>query len=336
MKPSYRPGGGIVKPGYVLPMRRTLLALALLAAPGALHAQGPPAFAPINPLAAARSGLAFEPYRDPRPGRWTVSLGLEYASTIESDDASGATYLLDSEQLRLDLAARRDLGRETFILLGTEVRGAYAGFLDGFLDWYHGLLGIEIPERERRPQDEFGYAVEPAAGDAFRPAPSDLFLGDTRLGIGRRWTRHVQSLAAVTLPTSTGPDGYGKGVASLSLLNTVRAPLAGRLVYEGSLSGGYTARHGALARHQRELMVAASSGLRWGIWGRHSLYGNLFYHSPYYERTTLPSLDRRELSFDFGWMLGGAGGTEWRVGMTEDLEPGGPAIDLVFRLGASF
>ena len=35
------------------------------------------------------------------------------------------------------------------------------------------------------------------------------------------------------------------------------------------------------------------------------LYGNLFYHSPYYAHTSLPALDRRELSLDFGWMLRG-------------------------------
>jgi hypothetical protein len=313
-----------------------LIAAALTAAPGPSAAQGLPAYSPINPVAAARSGLGFEPYRDPLPGRWLVSLGLEYASTIESNELNRATYLLDSELLRLDLGLRRDLGRRTFLLAGTEIRGVYAGFLDGFLDWYHGVLGLDIPERERRPRDEFLYLVETPSGEAFRPEANDFFLGDTRVGLGLRWTPHLQSVAAVTLPTSTGPEGYGKGVVSLSLFHTVRAPLSQRLVYEGSVSTGYTATHGGLAEHQRQAMVAASSGLRWGIWGRHSIYGNFFYHSPYYEGTTLPSLDRRELSFDFGWMLGGPGPSEWRLGMTEDLEPGGPAIDLVFRLGASF
>ena len=83
-------------------------------------------------------------------------------------------------------------------------------------------------------------------------------------------------------------------------------------------------------------MLAVSSGLRYRLWGNQSLYGNLFYHSPYYHDTTLPALDRRELSLDFGWMLQTRGGGEWRVGMTEDLEPGGPAVDLVFRLGRTF
>jgi len=314
---------------------RLLLAL-LLFAPGPLRAQGLPPLTPINPVAASRSGLGFEPYRDPVPGRWVVSPGLDYATTIEYNDLPGADYFLDSELLRLGLRARRDLGPRAFLLAEAEARGVYAGFLDGFLEWYHGLLGLEVPERDRRPRDEFLYTVAPPGGVLLRPAPSDLFLGDSRVGVGLRWSPRLQSVAALTLPTSTGPEGYGRGVVSVNLLNTFRAGLTRRLVYEGSLSAGYAARHGSLADLQREVMLAASSGLRWGIWGRHSVYGNLFYHSPYYEGSGLPGLDRRELSFDFGWILATGGTGEWRLGMTEDLEPGGPAIDLVFRVGASF
>ncbi|HEU5041229.1 MAG TPA: DUF3187 family protein [Gemmatimonadales bacterium] len=314
-------------------MAGLLLALLLLV-PAAVQAQGLPAYAPINPVATSRSGLGFEPYHDPVAG-WVVAVGMDYASTIEYNELTRGTYFLDSELLRIGLRASRDLDPRTFVLADADLRGAYDGFLDGFLEWYHGLLGIEIPERERRPRDEFLYSVSPA-GLALRPEPSSLFLGDLRVGVGRRWTPHFQSIAAVTLPTATGPDGYGRGVASANLLNTVRFRLGGRLVYEGSLSAGYTARHGALEAWQRTWMVAGSSGLTFGVWGRQSLYGNLFYHSPYYEGTSLPGLDRRELSFDFGWLLDRGPGRQWRIGMTEDLEPGGPAIDLVFRLGASF
>jgi hypothetical protein len=107
-------------------------------------------------------------------------------------------------------------------------------------------------------------------------------------------------------------------------------------MYEGSFSVGFTPAHGALRQNQREVFASASSGLRARVWGRQSLFANVFYHSPYYHGTTLPSLDRRELSLDFGWILQTRRGGEWRVGMTEDLEPGGPAVDLVFRFGRSF
>jgi hypothetical protein len=316
-------------------MRVTLALVCLGLWATALRAQGLPAFTPINPVATSRSGLGFEPYHDPAGARWVLSGGIDYASTIESNELPGATYWLDAELLRIDLHARRDIGPRSFVFAAGQLLGAYGGFLDGFLDWYHGLIGIEMPERKSRPRDEFLYSVRPPSGWLVT-GRSDLFLGDTRIGAGLRWTPHLQSVVALTLPTSTGPDGYGRGVLSLSLLNTVRAPITPRLIYEGSLSVGHTPPHGSLARHQHETMVAASSGLRLGVWGRHGVFGNLFYHSPYYEGTTLPSLDRRELSFDFGLVLARKGGGEWRVGMTEDFEPGGPAIDLIFRVGGDF
>ena len=98
---------------------------------------------------------------------------------------------------------------------------------------------------------------------------------------------------------------------------------------------GYTPRHGDLTAYQRTTFLSGSSGLRWRFWGRQSIYGNLFVHSPYYHDTTIAALDRRELSLDFGWILATRAGREWRLGLTEDLEPSGPGIDLVFRLGVT-
>ncbi len=310
-----------------------LALLLLLLLPESMPAQGLPPFRPINPVATSRSGVSFEPLRAPRPGQWVADVGFEYASTIEYNVLPEASFLLDSELLRVRASVSRDLSPKAFMLAEAELLGAYAGSFDGFLEWYHDLLGIAIPERERRARNDFLYAADLVGSAPLLRQPGDLFLGDVRLGAGLRVQPWVQSIVALTLPTNTGPAGYGRGEISASLLNTARLPLTPRLVFEGSLSGGYTPSHGPLAGWQRELFLAGSSGLRWRFWGRQSLYGNLFLHSPYYHDTTLPGLDRRDLSFDFGWILAGTGGRELRVGMTEDLEPGGPAIDLVFRVG---
>lgn len=338
---SYGAGGGFVKPGYLLlPVipraAAALVALALVALPLAAGGQGLPAFAPLNPVAASRTGLYFQPYRDPRPGRWSKLIALDYASTIESERLPAAGLLLDSEILRLRVGLARDLGPRTFVQVGAELGGAYAGFLDGFLDWYHHVLGIRIPERDRRLQNDFLYQIQLPDAVPSERSSSDLFLGDVRLGFGVRPSHAVQTVLSLTLPTSTAPEGYGRGVLSAGLLNTVRLPVRPRLIYEGSLGLGYTPSHGDLGPFQRELLVAGSSGLRFRFWGRQSLYANLFYHSPYYHDTTLPALDQRELSLDFGWILATRRGPEWRIGLTEDLEPGGPAVDLIFRLGAGF
>jgi hypothetical protein len=213
-------------------------------------------------------------------------------------------------------------------------QGSYAGFLDGFLNWYHSLIGIKLEARDERPKDSFLYRLDLPDGVPRDRRPSDLYLGDLRLSAGVRRGAHLQAIATVTLPTATGPTGYGRGVVAAGLLTTVHAKLAEPWTYEGSLGLGYAPTHGDLADYQRTTFVSASSGLRWRFWGRQSLYANLFYHSPYYHDTTIPPLDRRELSLDFGWILATRSGREWRIGMTEDMEPNGPAIDIVFRLGA--
>ncbi len=315
---------------------RLVLLVLTLVAPRSACSQGLPEFAPVNPVSSARSGLYFQPFRNPAPHRWTTAIALDYASIIEYNRLPQADYVLDAEVMRFSVELARDLTPHTFIAVGTTMEGAYAGFMDGFLNLYHGLLGIRIREREQRPLNQFLYTITLPDGTGMNRARSDLFLQDLRVGLGIRHTPRFQSLISLTLPTSTGPDGYGKGVISVGALNTFRAPLNRWVVYEGSVGLGFTPTHGSLQRSQRETFATASSGLRARVWGRQSLFANVFYHSPYYHDTTLPALDRRELSLDFGWILQTHRGGEWRVGMTEDLEPGGPAVDLVFRFGRSF
>jgi hypothetical protein len=315
---------------------RIVVGLVMLAIPAGLWAQGLPSFASLNPVSSSRSGLYYQPLRQPSPGRWVSSVAVDYASIIEYNQRSDADYVLDSELLRVSVGLSRNLGERTFLMLEASAGGAYAGFMDGFLDWYHGALGITMSERESRPRDRFLYEIALPDGRTFERARSNLFLGDLRAGIGYQPKSWLQSVVSVTLPTSTGPVGYGRGVPSLNLLNTVGAVLSPRVHYEGSLGVGYTPGTGSLTAVQREVFLAATSGFRVLAWGRHSIFANLFYHSPYYHGTTLPSLDRRELSLDFGWLIQTKTGAEWRVGLTEDLEPGGPGVDLVFRVGRSF
>jgi hypothetical protein len=308
----------------------------LTTCPLSAWAQGLPSFAPLNPVASSRSGVYFLPMRDPAPGRWSTALSLDYGSLIEYNRLDHSDYVLDSEVMRLGLAARRDIGRDAFVLLSASLGGSYSGFLDGFLDWYHGALGIRMSEREKRPQDRFLYTITLPDGQNIRRSQNSLFLGDLGVALGLRFGKQLQSVLSLTLPTATGPAGYGRSVASLALLNTVRAPISPRLTYEGSLGVGVTPTSGALAALQHTTFLGLSSGFRHRVWGAHSVFVNLFYHSPYYRETTLPALDRRDLSFDFGWILATRGGADWRVGLTEDLEPGGPGVDLVLRVGRSF
>ncbi|HET8624642.1 MAG TPA: DUF3187 family protein, partial [Gemmatimonadales bacterium] len=264
----------------------------LLAPRGGAEAQGLPAWTPINPAAASRTGLGFQPYVEPTAKRWRAAINVEYGSAIEYNLPSAETnWLLDGELMRIDLGVVRELGPRVFVLAEVPLLGAYDGFLDGFLEWYHDLFGIEMPERDARPRNAFAYEVTTPNGVRVARDHSGFFVGDVRLGAGYRFNSLLQTVGSVTLPTSVGPAGYGRGTLSVNAVTTLRAPFASRFTYEGSVGVGFTPHHGELAEFQRELFFSATSGLRFRFWGRQSVFANFLYHSPYYEDVTLPALD---------------------------------------------
>jgi len=309
-----------------------LFALATALAPARAQAQGLPPYLPVNPVLTSRGGVFFQPYLDPKPG-WRVRLLLDYASAVEFSSNSSASLVLDGELLRLDATVSRDVGKG-FLGASVGLNGAYNGFLDGILDWYHDVTGLRVAAREARPRNQFDYAITLSNGDSLTREASSAFLGDLRLFGGLRHSRTWQTMLAVTLPTSTGPTGYGRGVTSLSAVTTLRSRPERRVVVEGSMGLGYTPAHGDLAELQREWFHSASLGGRLRFWGKQALFVNVFYQSSNYQGTTLRSLDQRELTIDYGFLLKARKGPEWFLGMTEDLEPNGPAIDLSFRIGA--
>ena len=308
--------------------------MALLAAATAsgLAGQGLPPYQPVNPVLTSRSSVFFQPYVD-RGRPWDLRLLLDYGSAIEFDDSETARFILDAELLRLDATVVRNVG-SAFVGASVSYNGAWGGFLDGFLNWYHQITGLHVTARELRPNDQFEYLIELPDGRRFERRRSSGFLGDLRLMAGHRHTRHWQTALSVSLPTATGPDGYGRGVASIAAVTTIRSPVTDRLVLEGSAGLGYTPRHGDFQDLQRTTFRSLSGGARYRFWGRQAAFMNLFYQSPSYQNTSLRSLDRRELTLDYGFLLKARKGPEWLLGMTEDLEPGGPAIDLAFRIGA--
>ena len=138
-------------------------------------------------------------------------------------------------------------------------------------------------------------------------------------------------MATVTLPTTTA-SGYGRGVPSIGLMAAGKSDLDPKLRVEGTAGLGFTPRDDqALRPYEREVFLSMGGGFRWRFYRGTSMFGTLWWHSPYYARTTIAGLDRPDVAFDFGWIFRTHGGAEWRVGMSEDPVPSGPGVDAVFK-----
>ncbi len=305
-----------------------LLATALLT--DRATAQGLPPYLAVNPVLTSRSGVFFQPYVDPTR-QWDIRLLTDYASAVEYSIRPNASIVLDAELLRIDATIIRNTGRG-FVGVSASLNGAYNGFLDGFFNWYHRITGLHVKAREIRPNNVYDYAIKLPNGDSLVRARRSSFPGDVRLLGGFRHTGHWQTTVAVTLPT--GPTGFGRKVASAAATTTVREALDRRWTAEVGFGAGYTPKYGDLSTYQHTTFASASTGLRFRFAGRQAMFVNLFYQSPNYHDTGTPALDNRELTLDYGFLLKARRGPEWFFGMTEDLEPKGPAIDLSLRIGA--
>src|SRR5215831_9134425 len=315
----------------------TTLVLGVLAAAPHLTPIEPPDFsglppwAPLNPIEANRSTLFSPPLMMPR-GTWGLTFSFDYGSAIELYSTSSRRMTLDAELGRFQVWLTRRIDDRWFAFGQVQIHGAYDGFMDRFLNWYHSLLGVEYIAREIRPINKYKYSITYERGKTITYDPVDLGIGDSRVGVGRMLGDHAQVLLVFGLPTSTN-SGYRAGTLQTGLIVTGEAPLLHWLTVSGSVGLGFTPRTGTLSKYQNVVFASFSGGPRVRLSWRNFLYGNIFVQTPPFHGTGLHPMDLTDFSIDFGWMYRIDPKTELWIGIVEDPYPDGPAIDVVFRFG---
>ncbi len=111
-------------------------------------------------------------------GDWGLTLNLDYASSIELYSQGQRAMTLDAELARVQVWLTRRIDERWFVFGQFQIQGAYPGFMDSFIDWYHSLLGVRYAARELRPPNKFDYDVLYGKGQNLRYRPVDL--GDRR------------------------------------------------------------------------------------------------------------------------------------------------------------
>ena len=312
----------------------SLLVLGVLAAkppPPPPDFSGLPPWAPQDPIEANRSVLFAPPLMMPR-GDWGLTFALDYSSAIELYSSSGRAVTLDAELGRFQVWVTRRIDDRWFAFGQVQIQGAYDGFMDRFINWYHSILGVPYVARELRPINRYLYSITYERGRTIEYGPVDLGIGDSRIGVGRMLGEHAQVLLVLGLPTSTAP-GYRAGTLQSGLILMGEAPLLPFATVSGSIGVGFTPRTGTLAAFENVFFVSFSGGARVRLSWRNFLYTNLFVQTPPFHGTGLRPMDLVDFSIDFGWMFRIDPRTELWLGIVEDPFPDGPALDVAFRFG---
>jgi hypothetical protein len=307
--------------------------LVALTVPIAAQAQDIPPYVPANPLLASRSALYAQPYIAPHQG-WQLRWIADYYNAVEVAQSPDVRQtIFDAEVLQGDIWATRDLSHYLFVVADLPVRGGYNGVLDDFLNWYHHVIGLGVPARDELPIDVFNWTFQLPDTTVTRPRPG-TFIGDFRGGIGVRAGR-TQFVATVTLPTGTTPqDGWTRHVVGTSLAATSELVRTPRLQLDAGASVGFTPEHGALARYQRSAFLGGFASTRWRFAGQQAVFGTIWGQTSNWHGTGFSAVDDAEVTLDFGFLLHvRPRWPELQLGMTQDLLPRGPAMDVGFTMG---
>lgn len=316
-------------------LTRLLSFVAFIAVPTGLSAQDIPPYVPATPLLGSRSALYAQPFVSPAHGT-QFRMVADYYNAVEVSQSPGEfrrQYIFDAEVLQADFWVTRDLSRHVFVLANLPIRGGYDGGLDGFLNWYHKVIGIPVPARDQLPVDVFNWTFVLPDTNIERSRPG-TFIGDLRAGVGLRMGK-VQAIASVTLPTTTlKADGWGRHVIGTSIALNGELLRNSRIVLDAAASAGYTPTHGALAKYQQSSFVSGLVSGKWRFAGQQAAYASFWGQSSNWKNTGFTSVDDPEVSMDFGFLLHvRLHWPELQLGMTQDLLPKGPSMDVGFTIG---
>ncbi len=315
-------------------MLRSVPALLALLIPAIAAAQDLPPYVPVNPVLASRSPLYAQPFIPAHRG-WLVRTVMDYSNAVEVDESGdGRHYTFDAEVLEADLWITRDLSRRVFVMGDLPLRGGYSGFLDQALNWYHDRIGIQVPARKTDPLNTFIWDFTLPGGDHIVRERPGTFLGDIRLAAGARLGR-VELIAAATVPTTTtNAPGWGRRTASAALTATARLITSHRVAVDAGATAGGTPRAGSLAQYQRTTFAGGFVSGRWRFAGNQSMFATFWTQSSNWKNTGFDALDAPEATLDFGFLLKvQPHAPELQLGLTEDLYPRGPAVDVGFKIG---
>ena len=103
---------------------------------------------------------------------------------------------------------------------------------------------------------------------------------------------------------------------------------------DAGLSAGWTPTQGALAAYQKSAFLGGLIGSRGRFSGSQSLFATIAFQTANWQDTGWRSVDGRDVTLDAGGLVNfKQGWPEVQIGITEDLAPRGPAVDVGFKVG---
>jgi hypothetical protein len=229
--------------------------------------------------------------------------------------------LLDGETSRLRLAHRRGLGGGWEFGIEVPLLDRGGGFLDGWIQDWHGWFGLPNGGREFSASGQYRYYYERDGVVLLDETRGGSGVGDVELTLGRAIGAGRVLRAMAKLPTGD-EDALGGGNAGGALWLEQALPLPRNWNGYLALGGSYNERGEVLPDMQNHEVAFGGIGLLMPVTRTVRLSAQLYAHSRLYDGSELTPLARiaAPLTLGLQFRTGRRGSVE--VGFQED-----PSVD---------
>lgn len=302
-----------------------------------------------NPLYLQFITLPIESAQTLNATQFETELQTAYSNVFEFEPAGlGNTSMrIDMEQWRTALTLGYGVTDNFDVKLEIPFVSTTAGFLDGFVQWYHNLFGFPNGGRSLVPNHEYrNQIVQNGTTIADYPAsalgPSDMILRGKYL-LPLDWPVKVALVPALKIPTGTITKGFSSGNLDLGSTVLVEKNLR-RFHFVSQLGGAWISGHNSLESILKKYLVQFGQSAEWQIADGVSLIAQLTGNSSLFKNVSADELKKIALDLNIG--LAGSFPLEheyfdefyYQFSFGEDVIGYGPSVDFttLFLVGVRY
>jgi hypothetical protein len=277
-------------------------------------------------------------------GRTEVGLNVALSNNYAVNENSREHILLDGETTRFTVAARYGLLPRMEIGVKIPYISQNSGFLDGFIENYHGAFGFPNAGREQAPQNRLLYRYQRDGVEKIRIDSSGSGIGDLQLTTGFQLFEengHGMTInAALKLPTGDSDQLRGSGSTDLSLwLNEgIGGTIgAGKWASYGSAGILIMTEGNVLPDQQKRWVGFGSLGIGWAPLDWLSFKVQADAHTPFFSDSDLKEIAATAVQLIVGGTISFSERVALDIGVSEDLTVNtSPDVAFYFTLRTRF
>lgn len=273
------------------------------------------------------------PYLESAFTETSFSASLSHSSVFMMKQSPQWTVHLDLELTELNLRYKKDIPNLFEVGVDVPVMRQTAGFMDGFLDWYHSTFNFHDYGRSTRPKNSFLYEVRRDGALVIQGEKDETAFGDARLSLKKMILKNdpaVSSMVNVELPTGDARAGYGSGSVDWGLAVLVDKTFDDRLRTYTNIGAVFPGNYKGYETVPLHSYYYGGVGMEAALWRRVSLLGQVFVQTSPFPAMDISVVDGTAVLL----VLGGrydSGNHGFELSLTEDPNTTG-APDFIINL----